>query len=45
MNVLVCGARGFIGRHVVAALEAAGHAVRRGVSVGVGPDQVEMDFV
>ncbi len=44
MNVLVCGARGFIGRHIVAALEAAGHTVRRGVSAGVGPDQVEMDF-
>lgn len=32
MNVLVCGARGFIGRQVVAALQAGGHAVRRGVS-------------
>jgi NADH dehydrogenase len=30
MNVLVLGGRGFIGRHAVAALEAAGHQVRIG---------------
>jgi len=30
MNVLVLGGRGFIGRHAVAALQAAGHAVRVG---------------
>jgi nucleoside-diphosphate-sugar epimerase len=32
MKVLVCGARGFIGRHVAAALQTAGHSVLRGVS-------------
>ena len=30
MNVLVLGGRGFIGRHAVAALQAAGHSVRIG---------------
>jgi len=30
MNVLVLGGRGFIGRHAVAALQAAGHQVRIG---------------
>lgn len=32
MNVLVCGARGFIGRTVCAALRRAGHVVIEGVS-------------
>lgn len=31
MNILVCGADGFLGRHMVAALHDAGHAVVRGV--------------
>src|SRR5690349_15216931 len=37
MNVLVCGAGGFIGRHVVQTLQAIGHTVREGRSS-------EMDF-
>lgn len=31
MNILICGASGFIGLHLAQALEARGHAVRRGV--------------
>lgn len=31
MNVLICGANGFIGRHLHVAFTAAGHQVRRGV--------------
>lgn len=30
MKILVCGARGFVGRHVCTALERAGHEVLRG---------------
>ena len=57
MNILVCGANGFLGRHIVVALEAAGHTVLRGIRVpGTGastrPDLsakarklVPMDFI
>jgi nucleoside-diphosphate-sugar epimerase len=46
MNVLVCGARGFIGRHLVSALEAAGHAVLRGISGRPqAPEERQLDFV
>lgn len=31
MNILICGASGFLGRHLCAALEAAGHRCIRGV--------------
>lgn len=45
MNILLCGANGFIGRHVAAALEAAGHTVQRGVRPGTqAPGEVPMDF-
>ncbi|ABM36795.1 NAD-dependent epimerase/dehydratase family protein [Polaromonas naphthalenivorans] len=33
MNILVCGANGFLGRPIVAALEAAGHTVLCGIRV------------
>lgn len=41
MNVLVCGARGFIGRHIVKALETAGHRVLCGARQAA---DVLMDF-
>jgi uncharacterized protein YbjT (DUF2867 family) len=44
MNVLVCGARGFIGRHICAALVAAGHGVARGVRTVEGPADVRIDY-
>lgn len=49
-RVLVCGAQGFIGRHIVQALQAAGFTVRAGVrerSLASLPDGTEpclMDF-
>ena len=43
MKVLVCGATGFIGRHVTAALLRAGHTVVRGVR-RAGPGEVAMDY-
>lgn len=46
MNILVCGANGFLGRAVVAALEAAGHTVLRGVRLPAkGAQRVPMDFI
>lgn len=41
MNVLVCGAHGFVGRHVLNALQAAGHRVLRGARQAA---DVPMDF-
>lgn len=32
MRILVCGAQGFIGRHIASALELAGHRVVQGIS-------------
>ncbi|HLO94655.1 MAG TPA: NAD(P)H-binding protein, partial [Burkholderiaceae bacterium] len=49
-RVLVCGARGFIGRHIVQALLQAGFAVRAGVRAGstaalpAGVEPCTMDF-
>ncbi|MBC3936974.1 SDR family oxidoreductase [Undibacterium sp. CY7W] len=49
MKILVCGANGFIGRHLCLHLQAAGHRVLRGIRPGVpatcpAPDDVWMDF-
>ncbi|MGE5465772.1 MAG: SDR family oxidoreductase [Methanocella sp.] len=47
-RVLVLGATGFIGRHVVAALERAGHEVIRGVRqppAGAGERYVAIDYL
>ncbi|MBR8175293.1 MULTISPECIES: SDR family oxidoreductase [Burkholderia] len=44
MNILVCGANGFIGRALCARLEAGGHRVLRGVRHAVGPHDVAIDF-
>jgi uncharacterized protein YbjT (DUF2867 family) len=40
----VTGAEGFIGRHIVAALRTAGHAVIAGVRRPVYPDSITCDF-
>jgi uncharacterized protein YbjT (DUF2867 family) len=44
MNILVCGANGFIGRHLCAALEAAGHRVFRGVRAAHVPAEIAIDY-
>ncbi len=44
MKVLVCGARGFIGRHVATALRAAGHEVLGTVSGQPGPGEMQVNF-
>ncbi|MBK7613934.1 MAG: NAD-dependent epimerase/dehydratase family protein [Burkholderiales bacterium] len=43
MNVLICGERGFIGRHVTAALRAQGHQVR-GLRQTVNGQPQALDF-
>ncbi|MBB2485811.1 NAD-dependent epimerase/dehydratase family protein, partial [Mitsuaria sp. WAJ17] len=49
-TVLVCGAQGFIGRHIVARLQAAGFLVRAGIREGstralpAGVESCPMDF-
>ncbi|KVO24847.1 NAD-dependent dehydratase [Burkholderia ubonensis] len=44
MNILVCGANGFIGRALCARLEAGGHRVVRGVHGTAGPGEIELDY-
>lgn len=44
MRVLLCGADGFLGRHIAAALAAAGHAVVRGVHTPRQPGDVAIDY-
>ncbi|HMM76617.1 MAG TPA: SDR family oxidoreductase [Gammaproteobacteria bacterium] len=45
MKVLVLGAEGFIGRHLVAALEARGHTVLRGVRAPAAAHELAIDFM
>jgi len=44
LRVLVTGVEGFIGRHLVAALGAAGHTVVAGVRRPTNPDAIACDF-
>lgn len=44
MNILVCGATGFVGRHLTADLIAAGHTVIRGVRKPLQSGDVAVDF-
>lgn len=45
MNILLCGAGGFVGRAIAGALQAQGHQVRPGVSRARDmPGEVVMDF-
>jgi uncharacterized protein YbjT (DUF2867 family) len=44
MKILVCGATGFIGRHLYAALQQAGHACVAGVRKASQPGQLAIDF-
>lgn len=44
MNILLCGASGFVGRHLAAALRNAGHQVIRGVRHPRKPDDIAIDY-
>lgn len=44
MRILVCGANGFIGRHLCDAIERAGHDVVRGVRTPATSGDVAVDF-
>ncbi|WP_105506174.1 SDR family oxidoreductase [Paraburkholderia sp. BL21I4N1] len=44
MNILVCGADGFIGRALCDALVRGGHRVRKGVRHARHDDEVEIDY-
>jgi uncharacterized protein YbjT (DUF2867 family) len=44
MNILICGASGFIGRAIAAALEARGHRVLRGVRSASADADANADF-
>lgn len=45
MNILVCGANGFIGRHLVDTLQAAGHRVLRGVRTAREANDIAIDYM
>jgi uncharacterized protein YbjT (DUF2867 family) len=44
MKILICGATGFVGRHLTASLRAAGHTVIRGVRKPTLPDDIAVDY-
>jgi uncharacterized protein YbjT (DUF2867 family) len=44
MKILLCGADGFLGRHIAAVLAARGHVVLRGVHKAGLPGDLVMDF-
>lgn len=44
MKILVCGASGFVGGHLTAALRTAGHTVIRGVRKPTQPDDIAVDY-
>lgn len=44
MKILICGASGFVGRHMASALREAGHTVIRAVRTPGGPEDIAVDF-
>ncbi len=44
MNILLCGATGFVGQHIEAALLQAGHSVIRGVRYPRGVRDISVDY-
>jgi len=45
MNILVCGASGFVGRHLVAGLRASGHTCIRGIRRLHDSDDRQIDYL
>lgn len=44
MNILICGATGFVGRHLTRSLQASGHRVFRAVRNPQGAQDIAADF-
>jgi uncharacterized protein YbjT (DUF2867 family) len=44
MKILICGATGFVGRHLTTELRSAGHTVIRGVRKPSHPDDLAIDY-
>lgn len=44
MNILICGANGFVGRHLTQCLREAGHVVFRGVRRPTEPGDIAMEY-
>ena len=44
MNILICGANGFVGRQLSQVLSKAGHTIRRGVRNPTQPHDIAMDY-
>lgn len=44
MNILICGATGFVGRHLAHTLASAGHTIFRGVRQPSRPNDIQMDY-
>jgi len=44
MNILICGASGFVGRHLAEALRQAGHTVQRGVRHARSDSDMAIDY-
>jgi uncharacterized protein YbjT (DUF2867 family) len=44
MNILICGATGFVGRHLTRSLREVGHTVTRAVRRPSEPDDIAVDF-
>ena len=45
MKILVCGASGFVGRHLFSGLQAAGHHCVRGVRKPRSPEDIAIDYL
>lgn len=44
MNILICGATGFVGRHLAHTLASARHTIFRGVRQPSRPNDIQMDY-
>lgn len=44
MKILICGATGFVGRHLTTTLQSTGHTVVRGIRKPSQPDDIKADY-